>query len=97
MAQWARQRSEAESTLLDLVLSLTGLPGNERHARLTPAVQAVLGEAVRPDYRLIYDPHEGVHLYTPSGLWVWCCPTCGADVEVLVTDTAAEPAHKTPS
>lgn len=73
------ERTEAETDLLDVAdwATCLGMDAKERRMRLGLAVNAVLTEAVRESYRLLFDASDGVQLRTPSGLLVWICPGYG--------------------
>jgi hypothetical protein len=82
-----RQRTEAESDLLDVADWATGLRESERHLQLEPVLNVVLREAARDGYELFYDAREGIHLHTPSGVFIWFCPSAtGVGMDVLLID-----------
>lgn len=82
-----RQRTEAESDLLDVAEWATGMRERERRLHLESELNAVLREAAREGYELFYDASDGVHLHTPSGVFIWFCPSVtGAGLDVLVIE-----------
>lgn len=91
MANERTERTEAEYELLDVTEWATGLGMNEQRMHMEQVVNDVLAEGVRDGYRLYYDARDGVHLHTPSGLWVWFCLTNGEEdsISVLVIEQDA--------